>query len=136
MKPDRLPMVELFEDEAKEGGWAEGGWCGPGEEDLGGGGEEDRGGASAGGSSTTVVLCEGVWLREDRWVRVGERGGSSGGGGEVVLEDDNAEGEAESWVLLIMSPWRRPFAALRYNATLLFFSFDSLGERTRGGGEA
>jgi len=35
-------------------------------------GEGDRGGGSTGGSSTTVVVCEGVWLREEMCVMVGE----------------------------------------------------------------
>jgi len=41
-----------------------------GEGDLGG--LEDRSGASTDGSSTAVVLCEGVWLRDEAWVTVGE----------------------------------------------------------------
>jgi hypothetical protein len=41
-----------------------------GEGDLGGG--VGKGGASTGGSSTTVVLCEGVWLRDETCVTVGE----------------------------------------------------------------
>jgi hypothetical protein len=48
-----------------------------GEGDLGG--VEDRSGASTGGSSTAVVVvvvvvaCEGVWLRDEAWVTVGDR---------------------------------------------------------------
>jgi hypothetical protein len=52
-------------------------WCwvwARGEGDLGGG--EARGGASTGGSSTTVVLCEGVWLRDETCVTVGEAAAS------------------------------------------------------------
>jgi hypothetical protein len=68
-----------------------------GEGDLGG--LESRGGASTGGSSTTVVVCEGVWLRDEAWVTVGDTGG-----GDVAC----ARGEAECWFLLsmLLSPWR------------------------------
>jgi hypothetical protein len=59
--PGRLPMAGC--------GVVEGG--SEGEGDLGRGGE-DRSGASTGGSSTAVVLCEGVWLRVEAWVTVGE----------------------------------------------------------------
>jgi hypothetical protein len=59
--PGRLPMAGC----GVVGGGSEG------EGDLGGGGE-DRSGASTGGSSTAVVLCEGVWLRDEAWVTVGE----------------------------------------------------------------
>jgi hypothetical protein len=41
-----------------------------GEGDLGG--LKERIGASIGGSSAAVVLCEGVWLRDERWVMVGD----------------------------------------------------------------
>jgi hypothetical protein len=61
--PGRLPMVVDW-----CWGWARG------EGDLGGG--ERRGGASTGGSSTTVVLCEGVWLRDETCVTVGEAAAS------------------------------------------------------------
>ena len=47
-----------------------------GEGDLGGGEERSGSGISMGGSSTTVVY-EGVWLREEKCVVVGEIGGAN-----------------------------------------------------------
>jgi hypothetical protein len=46
-----------------------------GEGDLGG--LKERIGASIGGSSAAVVLCEGVWLRDERWVMVGDTAGGA-----------------------------------------------------------
>lgn len=60
-------------------GLENGGGGGGGEGDLGGLEVERESGASIGGSSTTVVCeCEGVWLREETWVMVGEA--ATGGG--------------------------------------------------------
>jgi hypothetical protein len=55
-----------------DGCWVAERACGEG--DLGG--VEGSGGASTGGSSTTVVLCEGVWLRDETCVTVGDTAAS------------------------------------------------------------
>src|SRR4051794_30443432 len=59
--PGRLPMI--VDEEGLETG---------GEGDLDG--LEGRRGTSTGGSWSSVI-CEGVWLREERWVTVGETAG-------------------------------------------------------------
>ena len=73
--PDRLPMVVESWVEALRTGDR--------------GGLSGRGGASAGGSSTFNVVCEGVWLLDERWVTVGEaatRIGQRGLGCQLIIQ--------------------------------------------------